>query len=124
MNPDRDSVSDGAKRDEHDQRSGREVLSRGDHVAGERCRASAAVLCRPARLTLDVDYSPNDAFRVVQLTLPGSGCSIQIGRGRTREEVVTRDIGVGQRFARQTPTFSRGLPLDPQRNLETYQTEL
>ena len=28
---------------------------------------------------LDVDYSPNDAFRVVQLTPPGSSCSIQIG---------------------------------------------
>src|SRR6202008_1285433 len=30
--------------------------------------------------TVDVDYSPNDAFRVVQLTPPGSGCSIQIGK--------------------------------------------
>src|SRR6516165_12213085 len=33
--------------------------------------------------TLDVDYSPNDAFRVVQLTPPGSSCSIQIGNGPT-----------------------------------------
>jgi len=33
--------------------------------------------------TLDVDYSPNGAFRVVQLTPPGSGCSIQIGNGLT-----------------------------------------
>ena len=33
--------------------------------------------------TLDVDYSPNGAFRVVQLTPPGSGCSIQIGKGLT-----------------------------------------
>jgi predicted enzyme related to lactoylglutathione lyase len=32
--------------------------------------------------TLDVDYSPG-AFRVVQLTPPGSGCSIQIGNGLT-----------------------------------------
>lgn len=32
---------------------------------------------------LDVDYSPNDAFRVVQLTPPGSRCSIQIGLGLT-----------------------------------------
>jgi catechol 2,3-dioxygenase-like lactoylglutathione lyase family enzyme len=32
---------------------------------------------------LDVDYAPNDAFRVVQLTPPGSSCSIQIGRGLT-----------------------------------------
>jgi catechol 2,3-dioxygenase-like lactoylglutathione lyase family enzyme len=33
--------------------------------------------------TLDVDYSPRDAFRVVQLTPPGSSCSIQIGNGVT-----------------------------------------
>lgn len=32
---------------------------------------------------LDVDYSPHDAFRLVQLTPPGSGCSIQIGKGLT-----------------------------------------
>lgn len=32
---------------------------------------------------LDVDYSPNDAFRVVQLTPSGSSCSIQIGKGIT-----------------------------------------
>jgi catechol 2,3-dioxygenase-like lactoylglutathione lyase family enzyme len=31
--------------------------------------------------TLDVDYSPNDAFRVVQFTPSGSNCSIQIGIG-------------------------------------------
>ncbi len=36
-----------------------------------------------AGFTLDVDYSPNDAFRVVQLTPPGSSCSIQFGRGLT-----------------------------------------
>jgi len=33
--------------------------------------------------TVDVDYSPNDAFRVVQFTPPGSCCSIQIGTGVT-----------------------------------------
>jgi predicted enzyme related to lactoylglutathione lyase len=33
--------------------------------------------------TLDVDYLPNDSFRVVQLTPPGSSCSIQIGKGLT-----------------------------------------
>ena len=32
---------------------------------------------------LDVDYSPNGRFRVVQLTPPGSKCSIQIGKGLT-----------------------------------------
>src|SRR5215475_15601749 len=33
--------------------------------------------------TLDVDYSPNDSLRVLQLTPPGSSCSIQIGHGLT-----------------------------------------
>jgi catechol 2,3-dioxygenase-like lactoylglutathione lyase family enzyme len=33
--------------------------------------------------TLDVDYAPKDGFRVVQLTPPGSSCSIQIGSGLT-----------------------------------------
>jgi catechol 2,3-dioxygenase-like lactoylglutathione lyase family enzyme len=32
---------------------------------------------------LDVDYAPADAFRVVQLTPPGSSCSIQLGNGLT-----------------------------------------
>jgi len=32
---------------------------------------------------LDVDYCPNDAFRVVQITPPGSNCSLQIGKGLT-----------------------------------------
>jgi catechol 2,3-dioxygenase-like lactoylglutathione lyase family enzyme len=32
---------------------------------------------------LDVDYAPSDTFRVVQLTPPGSSCSIQIGKGLT-----------------------------------------
>jgi catechol 2,3-dioxygenase-like lactoylglutathione lyase family enzyme len=32
---------------------------------------------------LDVDYAPTEAFRVVQLTPPGSSCSIQLGTGLT-----------------------------------------
>jgi catechol 2,3-dioxygenase-like lactoylglutathione lyase family enzyme len=36
-----------------------------------------------AGFTLDVDYQPSDQFRVVQLTPPGSACSIAIGIGTT-----------------------------------------
>jgi catechol 2,3-dioxygenase-like lactoylglutathione lyase family enzyme len=32
---------------------------------------------------LDVDHQPNENFRVVQLTPPGSACSITIGTGLT-----------------------------------------
>jgi catechol 2,3-dioxygenase-like lactoylglutathione lyase family enzyme len=65
---------------------------------------------------LDVDHRPSDAFRVVQLTPPGSACSITIGIGITdaepgsyrgthlvvhdieaaREELVTRGVDVSE----------------------------
>ena len=34
---------------------------------------------------LDVDYHPNDGFRVVQLTPRGSACSVQFGIGLSEE---------------------------------------
>jgi catechol 2,3-dioxygenase-like lactoylglutathione lyase family enzyme len=34
-----------------------------------------------AGFNLDVDHQPNESFRVVQLTPPGSACSIIIGKG-------------------------------------------
>jgi catechol 2,3-dioxygenase-like lactoylglutathione lyase family enzyme len=36
-----------------------------------------------AGFTLDVDHQPSDEFRVVQMTPPGSACSITIGIGIT-----------------------------------------
>jgi catechol 2,3-dioxygenase-like lactoylglutathione lyase family enzyme len=33
--------------------------------------------------SLDVDHQPNDEFRVVQMTPPGSACSVTIGVGIT-----------------------------------------
>jgi catechol 2,3-dioxygenase-like lactoylglutathione lyase family enzyme len=36
-----------------------------------------------AGFALDIDYHPTDDFRVVQLTPPGSSCSVQIGAGLT-----------------------------------------
>ena len=44
---------------------------------------AAAFYARQAGFTLDVDYHPASDFRVVQLTPPGSACSIQIGAGLT-----------------------------------------
>jgi catechol 2,3-dioxygenase-like lactoylglutathione lyase family enzyme len=34
--------------------------------------------------TVDVDHQPSEHFRVVQLTPPGSACSITIGTGLTK----------------------------------------
>jgi predicted enzyme related to lactoylglutathione lyase len=36
-----------------------------------------------AGFNLDVDHQPNDDFRVVQFTPPGSACSIIVGKGLT-----------------------------------------
>ncbi len=44
---------------------------------------AAAFYIRQAGFTLDVDYHPASDFRVVQLTPPGSACSVQIGVGLT-----------------------------------------
>ena len=43
-------------------------------------RAKAFYVDR-AGFTLDVDHRPSDDFRVVQMTPPGSSCSISIGVG-------------------------------------------
>jgi len=65
---------------------------------------------------LDVDTSPTEGFRVVQLTPPGSACSITVGQGLTgaapgsyrgthlvvedieaaREELVAREVEVSE----------------------------
>lgn len=67
---------------------------------------------------VDVDFSAGDAFRVVQLTPPGSACSISIGTGLTdshpgtykgmhlvvsdieaaRAQLVERGVEVGEPF--------------------------
>jgi catechol 2,3-dioxygenase-like lactoylglutathione lyase family enzyme len=44
---------------------------------------AAAFYTQQAGFTLDVDYHPASNFRVVQLTPPGSACSVQIGVGLT-----------------------------------------
>ncbi|MEV6648110.1 VOC family protein [Amycolatopsis sp. NPDC051371] len=44
---------------------------------------AATFYTRQAGFTLDVDFAPTTGFRVVQLTPPGSACSIQIGTGLT-----------------------------------------
>ena len=49
--------------------------------------------------TLDVDYAPNNAFRVVQLTPPGSSCSIQFGSRLTGPHSLTRRPSRGRRIS-------------------------
>ncbi len=44
---------------------------------------ASAFYTQQAGFALDVDYHPAPGFRVVQLTPPGSACSVQIGIGLT-----------------------------------------
>jgi catechol 2,3-dioxygenase-like lactoylglutathione lyase family enzyme len=44
---------------------------------------ASAFYTQKAGFVLDVDYHPASGFRVVQLTPPGSACSVQIGTGLT-----------------------------------------
>jgi catechol 2,3-dioxygenase-like lactoylglutathione lyase family enzyme len=89
-------TEDEARRDEHNQDSGHGSRRRGEATM-RTPMFSVEVITLPVSdveralrfyvdqvgFRLDVDYSPNDAFRVVQLTPPGSSCSIQIGSGLT-----------------------------------------
>ena len=47
---------------------------------------SKAFYSERAGFTVDVDTSPSEDFRVVQLTPPGSACSITVGKGLTDAE--------------------------------------
>jgi catechol 2,3-dioxygenase-like lactoylglutathione lyase family enzyme len=68
---------------------------------------------------LDVDYRPNNRFRVVQLTPPGSSCSVQIGVGLTTAppgsaqglSLVVDDLDLAHR-----KLVAAGVPVDPVRH--------
>src|SRR5262245_19995324 len=65
---------------------------------------------------VDVDFTPNEQYRVVQLTPPGSGCSITIGKGLSDMppgsikglQLVVADID-----AAHADLASRGVPVGP-----------
>jgi catechol 2,3-dioxygenase-like lactoylglutathione lyase family enzyme len=69
-----------------------------------------------AGFALDVDYRPTTEFRVVQLTPPGSACSVQLVRrgSRSREHnlyLVTNDLA-----AERAKLIARGVEVDPVRH--------
>jgi catechol 2,3-dioxygenase-like lactoylglutathione lyase family enzyme len=73
---------------------------------------------------LDVDYRPNDAFRVVQLTPPGSACSVQIGLGLTDDEPGTcRNVllAVSDLEAARRELIERGINVENVRHKSSVQ---
>jgi catechol 2,3-dioxygenase-like lactoylglutathione lyase family enzyme len=73
---------------------------------------------------LDTDYQPNEGFRLVQITPPGSACSLQIGIGLTdaepgssRNVIVTVDNIEAAREA----LVSRGVSVDNIRHRASFE---
>jgi catechol 2,3-dioxygenase-like lactoylglutathione lyase family enzyme len=76
---------------------------------------------------LDVDYAPNPDFRIVQLTPPGSSCSIQFGVGLTDADpgsaratylVVDDIVGAHQRLSAAGVAAS---PIEHKRAINDWQ---
>jgi catechol 2,3-dioxygenase-like lactoylglutathione lyase family enzyme len=70
---------------------------------------------------VDVDHSVGDNFRVVQLTPPGSGCSISIGKGLAKMEPGTLkglQLCVIDIDAARTELLGRGLDVTPVRHID------
>jgi catechol 2,3-dioxygenase-like lactoylglutathione lyase family enzyme len=70
---------------------------------------------------VDLDHQPNEAFRIVQLTPPGSGCSIMVGKGTIETapgSVQGLQLVVDDIEAAHAELTGRGLELGPIRHFE------
>ena len=70
---------------------------------------------------VDVDQSVGDAFRVVQLTPPGSACSISIGVGLSKSEPGSTQglqLCVSDIDAARAELAGRGVDISPVRHVE------
>jgi catechol 2,3-dioxygenase-like lactoylglutathione lyase family enzyme len=68
---------------------------------------------------VDVDDAPNEHFRVVQMTPPGSGCSVTIGKGLTEMVPGTLkglQLCVADIDAAHALWAGRGVPITPVRH--------
>ena len=65
-------------------------------------------------LVVDVDHQPNEHFRVVQMTPPGSGCSVTIGVGLGRGvpgSLEGLQLSVADIEAAHAELLGRGVPV-------------
>lgn len=74
-----------------------------------------------AGFDVDVDHQPSDEFRIVQLTPPGSACSITIGKGLSVAapgSVRGMHLMVGDIEAARAELVGRGVEVSDVRHLE------
>ena len=70
---------------------------------------------------VDVDHQPSEEFRIVQLTPPGSGCSIMVGKGAINTapgSVQGLQLVVDDIEAAHAELTARGLDLSPIRHFD------
>jgi catechol 2,3-dioxygenase-like lactoylglutathione lyase family enzyme len=70
---------------------------------------------------VDVDHRPSESFRVVQLTPPGSACSITIGKGLSDSppgSLKGLQLVVSDLAAARAELVARGVDVTPIRHLE------
>ena len=75
-----------------------------------------------AGFNLDVDHRAGEDFRVVQMTPPGSACSISIGKGITKAapgSVEGLHLVVPDIVAARAELFERGVEVSEVRHLES-----
>jgi catechol 2,3-dioxygenase-like lactoylglutathione lyase family enzyme len=72
--------------------------------------------------TLDVDYQPTSEFRVVQLTPPGSACSVQLVAADSAARAQNLYLVTTDLAAERDRLISRGIAVGPVRHKDPVET--
>jgi len=75
-----------------------------------------------AGFTLDVDYRPTAEFRVVQLTPPGSACSVQLVAAHSTDRVHSLHLVTTDLEAERARLIARGVTVGPVRHKDPVET--
>lgn len=75
-----------------------------------------------AGFTLDVDYHPTAEFRVVQLTPPGSACSVQLVRADSPARVHKLFLVTNDLAAERQQLIGRGVAVSAMRHKDRVKT--
>ena len=72
--------------------------------------------------TLDIDYRPTPEFRVVQLTPPGSACSVQLVAADSSSRVPNLYLVTTDLAAERAKLIARGVAVGPVRHKDPVDT--
>ncbi len=81
-----------------------------------------AFYTKPAGFTLDVDYRPTAEFRVVQLTPPGSPCSVQLVTADSPNRMHSLVLVTNDLAAEWARLIARGVAVGPVRHKDPVET--